>query len=216
MSKFAIALAAAALLAAPSFSSTAEAGGIRLGFGFPLGSFIARPHQSYNSGGGYERYQAKKEARQARLAAARQQAAASRQAQLQKAQAQKMAAAEKAAQIKRAKAAEAAKVAKVETKAVTTDPAPTVYVPVANAAATPVTTAPVTETAAVTAEPAKTAALEPAATTETTPDVKAEKVEKVEKPAVEKSNVKVTSATAKRVCRRFSAAIAGLIDVPCE
>ncbi len=211
MTKFAIALAAAALLAAPSFSSNAEAGGIRLGFGFPLGSFVARPHQSYNAGPSYQQQCAKKAAREARLAAARRQAAAARQAQIEKAQAQKYAAAEKSAQIKRAKAAEAVQTAKVDSKPVTTDAAPTVYVPVANATATPESTAPVTETAAVTTEPAKTAALETATTTETVPDVK-----KVEKAVVEKSNVKVSTATAKRVCRRFSAAIAGLIDVPCE
>lgn len=202
MSKFAIALAAAALLAAPSFSSTAEAGGIRLGFGFPLGSFVARPHQSYGGPSGYQQYCAKKEARQARIAAARQQEMAAR-----KAQAQKMAAAERAAEIKRAKAAEAIQTAKVETKPVTTEAAPTVYVPV-NTATTETTQVANTAATTTTTEPAKTAALEPVA--EKAPVVEEAKTEKVEK-----STVKV-SATAKRVCRKFSAAIAGLIDVPCE
>lgn len=203
MTKIAIALAAAALISAPSFSSTAEAGGIRLGFGFPLGSFVARPHQSYGAPSGYQQYCAKKAAREARYAAARQQEAAAR-----KAQAQKMAALEKSAQIKRAKAAEAIQTAKVETKPVTTDAAPTVYVPV-NTATT--ATTPVVNTAATTTtttEPAKTAALEPVVE-------KAPVVEEVKTVKVEKSTVNI-SANAKRVCRRFSAAIAGLIDVPCE
>lgn len=201
MSKFAIALAAAALLAAPSFSSTAEAG-VRLGFGFPLGSFVARPHQSYSSGPSYRAQQhcAKKAARQARIAAARQEAA-------RKAQAQKIAAAEKSAQAKRAKAA-AVQTAKVEAKpVVTTAAAPTVHVPdtAATAADTTVNTA-----AATTTEPAKTAALEPVAAKETVTEAK------VEKTVTEKPSVKVSSTTGKRICRRFSAATAGLIDVPCE
>ena len=44
MSKSALALAAA-VLAATTLSNAANAGGIRLGFGFPLGSFVAKPFQ---------------------------------------------------------------------------------------------------------------------------------------------------------------------------
>ena len=44
MSKSALALAAA-VLAATTLSNAANAGGIRLGFGFPLGSFVAKLFQ---------------------------------------------------------------------------------------------------------------------------------------------------------------------------
>ncbi|MEQ1653470.1 MAG: hypothetical protein ABL897_13350, partial [Hyphomicrobium sp.] len=52
MTKTALTLAAA-LLTCTTLSSAAEAGGIRVGFGFPLGSFVARPHQSYSAAPSY-------------------------------------------------------------------------------------------------------------------------------------------------------------------
>jgi len=51
MTKTTLALAAA-LLAGTTLTSAANAGGVRVGFGFPLGSFIAHSNQSY-SGEGY-------------------------------------------------------------------------------------------------------------------------------------------------------------------
>jgi hypothetical protein len=198
MTKIAIALAAAALISAPSFSSSAEAGGIRVGFGFPLGSFVARPHQSYDVSPSYraQKYCAKKAARQ-NLAQAR--------------KARNVDVAEKAPS-KQYKAPAAVKTASVETSTVKTDAAPTVYVPEANAATT-VKTVDVTPAATTTA-PAQTAALAPVETKETV-KVEEPKTETVETVTKEKSSVKL-STNAKRVCRRFSAAIAGLIDVPCE
>lgn len=57
-SKLMIALAATALTAATaSFAPPAEAGfGVRLGFGFPLGSFVARSHPRHSYYGGYRSY----------------------------------------------------------------------------------------------------------------------------------------------------------------
>lgn len=54
-----LALAAAALSATTAFTSAAEAGnGVRLGFGFPLGSFVAKPTPGY--GGSSHAYAEKK------------------------------------------------------------------------------------------------------------------------------------------------------------
>ena len=47
MTKTTLALAAA-LLAGTTLTSAANAGGVRVGFGFPLGSFVAQPNQSYS------------------------------------------------------------------------------------------------------------------------------------------------------------------------
>lgn len=60
MSKSALALAAA-VLAATTLSNAANAGGIRLGFGFPLGSFVAKPFQdsSRDVSRSYQKKQAK-------------------------------------------------------------------------------------------------------------------------------------------------------------
>ena len=223
MTKFAIALAAAALLAAPNFSSTAEAGGVRLGFGFPLGSFVARPHQSYDSAPSY-RAQKRVAKKPAAARAARTEEAAVRKAHKPKA---KVEIAEKAP-VKRYRTPAMVKTAKIENKSVVSDAAPTIRVPVPTAvvatpevaAATPevktTETTPVvaTETTPVTTQ---TAAVEPA------PAAAVQDVVKVEEPKTEtvattvKEEPKVSvSSKAKRVCRRFSAAVAGLIDIPCE
>ena len=54
MTKTTLAALAAALLAGSTFSATANAGGgVRVGFGFPLGSFVAHPHQNYNQSSSY-------------------------------------------------------------------------------------------------------------------------------------------------------------------
>ena len=47
MTKTTLALAAA-LLAGTTLTSAANAGGVRVGFGFPLGSFVAHSNQSYS------------------------------------------------------------------------------------------------------------------------------------------------------------------------
>lgn len=85
MSKTLTIIAAAATLIAGNLvaSAPAEANGVRLGFGFPLGSFVARP--SGNGGGSssyshrapsYAYHQQRREARAAAVAQARREAAA--------------------------------------------------------------------------------------------------------------------------------------------
>ncbi len=53
MTKIALALAAA-LIAGTAMTSAANADGVRLGFGFPLGSFVAHSNENYG-GGDYRR-----------------------------------------------------------------------------------------------------------------------------------------------------------------
>ncbi|MET0432267.1 MAG: hypothetical protein ABWZ86_07290 [Hyphomicrobium sp.] len=52
MTKMTLALAAA-LIAGTTMTSAANAGGVRLGFGFPLGSFVAHSNEAFD--GGYRR-----------------------------------------------------------------------------------------------------------------------------------------------------------------
>jgi hypothetical protein len=183
---------AAALLAGTAFTSAANAGGVRLGFGFPLGSFVAHSNQSY-SGGGYghdncdhQRYAARRRHH--------------RPAQVAKA--------------KRSPKVEVAskpdkqpiKTAKLEDKTVT-DSSTTTEI-----AKTPATAASTT-TPAATTTPAKT---EEPKTIEKTATV--EKTASVETSSSDKTDTKTNAVTAKvkHVCRRFSAAVAGLVDVPCQ
>lgn len=196
MSKIAIALAAA-LIAGSTFATEASAGGVRLGFGFPLGSFVARPYQSssLHSSSAYER-----KCQREKLAAMRRARTAKKQELAQ------AAAARKAAEVKAAKAAEV-KTAKVESKTVVAD-APVVYVPETPAAKEKEVTIPTTTTASVAPETA------PAAT-----DVKVDGTssEKIEKVAVEQpKKTEDVASNAKRICRKFSAVIGGLVDIPCE
>jgi hypothetical protein len=203
MTKTTLALAAA-LLAGTTLTSAANAGGIRVGFGFPLGSFVAHSNQSY-SGGGYDRHCAK-ERRPRRIYQA--EAAPVRK-------------------IKRPRKIDVAsvkpvsapvKTAKLEDKlasdpATTTDIAKTSDVTTGStAAASPAPAAPATTTTPATITPAKT-------TTDTakTDTTKTDKVAIVDKtPTDEKVDLKKATSEAKQICRRYSAAIAGLIDVPCN
>ncbi|NOT71639.1 MAG: hypothetical protein HOP09_10270 [Hyphomicrobium sp.] len=243
MTKATVALAAA-LLACTTLSSAAEAGGVRVGFGFPLGSFVARPHQSYSAAPSYERHCAKtqrvarhterNEALVHKVRRAKKVEVAEAPAPRKIKRAPKVEVAEAAPaprKIKRTPKIEVAekpviKTAKLEDKSVASDAAPSVYVPEATAAATPPadvkTTAPATVTTAAVAPATSTdvstttAPAAPAATAiKEEVKVEAPKAEKVEK--TEKAEAKIKLPTdVKRLCRRFSAAIAGLIDVPCE
>jgi hypothetical protein len=180
MTKTTLALAAA-LLAGTTLTTAANAGGIRVGFGFPLGSFVAHSNQSYSDGGyggrgcdrphhtRHRRYQAE------------------------------------AAPVRKVKRAPKV-IARAEPKIIKT-------------------AAPIVKTAkledkletnsAATTEIAKTTT-----TSSTTTDAaKVETVATVEKtPTNGKSDVKTVSVPAevKQVCRRYSATIAGLVDVPCN
>jgi hypothetical protein len=204
MTKTTLALAAA-LLAGTTLTSAANAGGVRVGFGFPLGSFIAHSNQSYSG----ESYGGGRNCHKPRYAARRQYEAAA--APVRK--------------IKRApKAAVAYKVskpevqtAKLEDKLITNDETTTeiAKTPASDVSGTQSTTS-TTTTAVLDKETDKAATTTPA-----TAKVEAPKVEKV--ATVEKTETSgkaepkaISVPTAKRVCRRFSAAIAGLVDVPCQ
>lgn len=242
MSKKTLALAAA-LLATSMLSNAANAGGLRvgLGFGFPLGNFTAREHQS-DTRSAY----AKPGCAKSRAAASRSYAPAP--VKHVKRAAPKVEVAEAPVRkIKRAPKVEVAeapaprprkiakvarpeiektveiKTAKLDDKTTINDAAPSIYVPDAPAAADPKfngtqsTPAPVT-TAAITPATADAVATnaEPVKV-----DVVKDEPAKVEKTVEAKPEPAAKAkadlpATAKRLCRRFSAAIAGLIDVPCE
>ena len=218
MTKTALTLAAA-LLASTTLSNVAEAGGIRVGFGFPLGGFVAHSNQNYSSrpssGYGQTKHCAKPAPR-------RQVAEEAPVRHVKHSAPKKVEIAEEAPaprKIKRAApkvevadeapAPRKIQIAKLEDKSVASDAVPAIVVPE--------TPAPVVSdikgTQSTPAARITTAALEPAAIKD---DVKADapKTEKAEKDKPKATTELPTSV--KRLCRRFSAAIAGLIDVPCE
>lgn len=238
---------AALFLAASAPSSAAEAGGVRLQFGGPLGSFTAHPHVSSGPGGtaryaqhSYKRHVSKP----AYLGAARRKAPS-----IAIAQQQRRAAKVEVAQSEPRKAKVAierpAKIkpvytAKLDDKTVTSDAAPlinvprTPEVPVVGTQSTPSTVqAPVTTVETVKTE---TAALQQPVATPTVsiaPDaepqtdtvavttapatVEAATVEAAAEPVKEETKEAAKSdSMANRICRRFSAVIAGLVEVPCE
>jgi hypothetical protein len=189
MTKFAFALAAA-VLAGTTMTNTADAG-VRLGFGFPLGTFVAHSNENY-SRNDYRRNDRPRYVRR---------------------DYQDDAPARKIVKIKRAPKVDVAdapvpvkarvtpvvETAKLEDK-LSSDPAKTTVIEKTQGSTSERTT------------PAKditTGSIkQDAATTEQTKTV----------ATAEKTDNEVTAATTetKHVCRRYSAAIAGLVDVPCE
>jgi hypothetical protein len=188
MTKTTIALAAA-LLAGTTLTSAANAGGVRVGFGFPLGSFVAHSNQSY-AGGGYDPNCAKerraRRSYQAKAAPVR--------------------------QLKRAKKIDVASVKPVSAPAVKTakleDTPKNDPVTKTNSA----TTSDVTTGSTTPTSPAPATTTTDTAKTET----KAHTIAAVEKTPSEKAEVKKAEIETKQICRRYSAAIAGLVDVPCN
>jgi hypothetical protein len=179
---------AAALLAGTTLTSAANAGGIRVGFGFPLGSFIAHSNQSY--AGGYDRNCAKE-----RRARRTYHAEAAPVRKIKRPRKVEVAAA-KAASVP------VVKTAKLEDKL----------------ASDPATTTEIAKTSDVT-----TGSTTPASTTPTTTDTAKTDTTKTDKVATadktqtdEKTDVQKATSEAKQICRRYSAAIAGLVDVPCN
>jgi hypothetical protein len=207
MTKTTLALAAA-LLAGTTLSTAANAGGVRLGFGFPLGSFVAHEHQNYSAAPSYERhcdkpvhtarheYREDAPVRKVSRPAPKVEVADEEPAPLK---------------VKAVKDPAPIQVAKLDDTTVKTDAAPSIYVPetpVSDIKGTQSTPTPF-HTASITPEVVKDAAK--------VDEPKVEKTEKVEKVEKDEPKAKVVSSTeVKRLCRRFSAAIAGLIDVPCE
>lgn len=183
---------AAALLAGTTLTSAANAGGIRLGFGFPLGSFIAHSNQGYSDGGYDRRYARERRAR--------------RTYQAEAAPAQKIKRPRKIEVAAKPAPAPIVKTAKLEDK-LASDPATTTEI----AKTSEVTTGSTTPTTPATT-PATTTP-----TTTTTDTAKTDKVATTDKTSTEtKAEVKNAASEAKQICRRYSAAIAGLVDVPCN
>lgn len=219
---------AALFVAAIAFPSAADAGGIRLHFGGPLGWFVAHPHLSSGPGGSMrsryydddsrtsERADCKRRSlAQARRARAIAQAREARKEELARAA---------AAETHRHKA-QSVQTAKLEDKTVATD-APVIYVPEA-----PAPQAQFTGTQSTPA-PDRTASVENNPTN-TGAGLEAEnKTEVVVLPVVEDKDTKpsetaqakpaetqtkpTVSQVAEKICRRFSAAIASMVTVPCN
>jgi hypothetical protein len=183
---------AAVLLAGTTLSNTAFAGGVRVGFGFPLGSFVAHSNQSYASDGyGYQRH-------------------CDRERSARRMRHTKIAASRKLKRVRKVQIANVKptpaptiKTAKLEGKlesnpATTTEIAKTTTTPT-----TPIATGSVT-----------TSSVTPAKETKESAPVSTAANVKSSEPV--KSDLKTSITAAKKVCRRYSAAIAGLIDVPCN
>lgn len=181
MTKITLTLAAA-LLAGTTMTNAANAGGVRVGFGFPLGSFIAHSAQSAMQDSGSRRYE-----RRRRVYA-------------------------EPAPVRRAKpvrkVASAKPVAKPAVKPVVTAKLED------KLSSNPETTTEIAKTSDVT-----TGSTTPVETTNTTPTpetTKVDQVAKVEKTSAEPTAQPAKTEPAKQICRRYSAAIAGLVDVPCN
>jgi hypothetical protein len=186
MTKIALALAAA-VLAGTTMTNAANAG-VRLGFGFPLGTFIAHSNENY-SGNDFRRNDRPRTVRR---------------------DYQDEAPARKVAKIKRAPKVEVAdapvkapaapvvQTAKLEDK-LSSDPATT------------------TEIAKTPASTSASEATKPA-NDMTTGSIKQASTSTDKTDTAVKADTETTAATTetKHVCRRYSAAIAGLVDVPCE
>lgn len=234
MTKTALALATA-LIAATTLTNAAEAG-VKLGFGLPLGVFVASElmkgaQKSHNSSrrGGYEHAQAQQ--REAKAARAAKIAAAKREGARRQAVAKAEAAERAEARARKSKAVANApeatrdvevKTAKIETKTVATDAAPAIYVPTTPDTAAAAAPSPIT-TSSIDAEVAKVGEIDDAVkitapkTTPVQPIVKAETSAPVTiADSTEAKPAQTTSDKVQRICRRFSAAIAGLVDIPCE
>ncbi len=187
MTKITFALAAA-LLAGTTMTSAANAGGIRLGFGFPLGSFIAHSAENYDSGRDYRSEKPRYVRRD----------------QDDDVPARKVAKVRRAPKVEvadvpaKAPAAPVVKTARLEDK-LASDPATTTVIE-KTPASTSETTAPNDTT---------TSSIDKAPKTDTV--ATADKAD-----AAVKSDAETSNAETKHVCRRYSAAIAGLVDVPCE
>ena len=244
-------LLAAALLATTTFSSGAQAGGIRLNMGGPLGSFTAHPHLSSGPGGtGAERHSsphcqpraisrgyheetpvhhAHHSAQSVEVA---EEAPAPRKIKRQpKPDVQDDAPPVTVAKAKPVPLEKPVEVqtAKLEDKAIVSDAAPSIFIPdspamTAQLQGTQSTPAPLKTAAlgpavstysaaldkpAVNVEPLKTGAA--ATPVEVKPAV-AEKTAKVEKAEPKKAE---TTSSVSKLCRKFSAAVADLITVPC-
>jgi hypothetical protein len=191
MTKITFALTAA-LLAGTTLTQAANARGIRVGFGFPLGSFVAHPTQSYAEDGyGYGRHcDRKRYVRRSYHADAAPARKVKRHRKID------------VAETKHA-AYSVIKAVKLESK-LENNPATTTEIAKTNSN---------TSDGNSSTPPTTTASITPAAT-ETS---KTETVAAVAKTSTdEKADLNTATTAAKQICRRYSAAIAALVDVPCN
>lgn len=212
---------AAALMATTTFSAPASAHGVRVGFGFPLGAFVAH---RYESDRGYNDYRSARRHRQAQSAAAvraaeeRKRAA---RAKIAESEAQKKAAAARRLAAAKKKAQHASvQLAKAENPGVTSDAAPAIFVPDTPSVATTSSVNAPAETTALpviravsVSEEIKAEAADATETATTTPATTTGAIAETTVPV--KRKVKVAER-AKQACRRFSALIGDLVDVPCK
>ncbi|HET6389134.1 hypothetical protein [Hyphomicrobium sp.] len=181
MTKIAFALAAA-VLGCTTMTNVANAG-VRLGFGFPLGSFVARSHESYSADDYRPSYRPRSVRRDYHDdAPARKIAKAKRAPKTEVANAPA-----------KARPAPAVQTAKLDDKP-SSDPATT----------TVIEKTPDTSSKTPVSKDVTTGSITPAPAT----------TEKTQSSA--KSDKEPAAVEAKHVCRRYSPAIAGLVDVPCE
>lgn len=207
---------AALMLASTTLVSAAEAGGVRLSFGGPLGSFTAHPNQSSGPGGTARKEHCAKPApkhyakpsyvgrkHQEDEAPVRHVKRAAPKVEVAETPAPRKIRKPKVV-IEKPEIAEQVEVqtAKLDDKSVISDVTPSIYLP-----ETPVAASEFTGTQSSPAV-VRTAALTPAP--EATVVAKEAKQEAAKPVKAEKPET-----AAAKICRRFSAAIAGLIEIPC-
>jgi hypothetical protein len=182
---------AAALIAGTTMTSVANADGVRLGFGFPLGSFVAHQNQNYD-GGDYRRSERPRYVRRDRDddAPARKVVRVQRPSQAD------------VAEVAKAPAIPAVRTAKLDDKL----------------ASDPSTTTVIEKTPAAKSDASPVNAVATTGSTDTKTAVNSDKIATAEKPARAESDANATTANTDttHVCRRYSPTIAALVDVPCE
>jgi len=224
---------AALVLASTALATSANAGGIRLSFGGPLGSFVAHPNLSSGPGGttrekhcakpAYAEHHYSKPSYVGRRNDDDEAPVRRVRHTAPKVEVAEEAPAPRKIAEKSSKPAEV-KTAKLEDKGTISDAAPVIFIPDAPAPVAEFTgtqsTPAAVRSAALAPEPATTpieaseleAKSEPKKDEATVSEAKPAKTE-----ATEKSEKAEKSGTlANKVCRRFSAAVAGLITVPCD
>ncbi len=212
-----IAAAATLVVANTTLAPVAEAGGgVRLQFGYPLGSFVARPCSSCGSSKSYSHrshgYAAKKAARQAAIAKARAAKAAARREAIAEARAAKLAArraavAEAKAEARRERLAEARRQARLEKQREAAEEKEVAKIDTDAPASAPLPVRPVEEEADV-------AIGEPKVILSNS---KTEPVEKQDKVAAAPAPVKKAETPVKPTdCKKFVPSAGLTITVPCQ
>lgn len=229
---------AAVLLATSTLSTVASAGGVRLQMHGPLGSFIAHPHLSSGPGGTMRKQHYAKRSYSkpsyVKPSYVGRNQPDDQQVHHANRSLKKFKTAPKVVVEREEQKPAKVKTAKVEDKTVASDAAPAIFVPTSPPAPEVKDTQPSTSaitTAAISPAPVETTIKatepvgEPATPTETAePTQTAEPTKTKPEPVAvtepetvdaKPAEKEETGAVATRICRRFSAAVAGLITVPC-